>query len=392
MSSSGGSRGCSRAGSGARPGSGEEALHRALRALRPRHAPQARAPHRRPRLRGGGGPARDRRRLARSGRRAARQRSARRRSRVRRRPSSCCPKGANGIAAVVDHRLSVVTRGGFRLQVRASAAALSPHALYVAAGIGNSLVALAPDGRKAWRHPAGGKVVAIAWAPDGFRIAYVVHAGRRFVLREIYGNGAHDTVLDRSVRPVRPSWRADSRAFAYVGAGGKAILYDFAHQKHSVVATLTPVTRVFFPPVGKTLVVATPSEIRLGRRTVASGQVEALGWFGGLPAAALADRKGAWIRSFGPTGQAGRQLLRARQGRRSDRRARRHPGSGQDSRRLAREDGQHAPHAEESDGGRGPRDRLARPERDRDVARRGRDLRRPEAVERPCPELGRPGR
>jgi hypothetical protein len=102
---------------------------------------------------------------------------------------------------------------------------------------------------------------------------------------------------------VRPSWRADSRVFAYVGAGGKAILYDFAHQKHSVVASPTPVTHVFFPPVGKMLVVATPNEIRLGRRTVASGQVEALGWFGGLPAAAVAHRNGAWIRSFGPKGR-----------------------------------------------------------------------------------------
>jgi hypothetical protein len=131
------------------------------------------------------------------------------------------PKGANGIDAIVDGRLSVVIKGGFRLQgLTASAAALSPHALYVAAGTGHSLVAMAPDGRKAWSHPAGGNVVAIAWAPDGLRIAYVVRHGHRFALRVIYGNGTHDARIDRSVRPVRPSWRADSLAFAYVGAGG----------------------------------------------------------------------------------------------------------------------------------------------------------------------------
>ena len=95
---------------------------------------------------------------------------------------------------------------------------------------------MAPDGRRAWSHPAGGKVVAIAWAPDGFRIAYVVHAGRRFVLHVIYGNGIHDTTIDRSVRAVRPSWRADSLAFAYVGGGGRAVVYDVGHESRRVVA------------------------------------------------------------------------------------------------------------------------------------------------------------
>src|SRR5262249_6954124 len=72
------------------------------------------------------------------------------------------PKGANGVAAIVDGRLSMVTKHGFRLQgLPVSAAALSPHALFVAAGIGNSLVAMGPDGRRAWSHPAGGKVMAI---------------------------------------------------------------------------------------------------------------------------------------------------------------------------------------------------------------------------------------
>ncbi len=61
------------------------------------------------------------------------------------------PKGTNGIAAVVGGRLWVVTKGGFRLQgLPVTAAALSPHALYLATGIGHSLVAMAPDGRRPW--------------------------------------------------------------------------------------------------------------------------------------------------------------------------------------------------------------------------------------------------
>ena len=113
------------------------------------------------------------------------------------------PRGADGIAAIVNGRLAMVTKSGFRLQgLPVSAAALSPHALFVAAGVGNSLVAMAPHGRRAWSHPAGGKVVAIAWAPDGYRIAYVADGGsgelvvidllQREVVDRLYvGAGAH---------------------------------------------------------------------------------------------------------------------------------------------------------------------------------------------------------
>jgi hypothetical protein len=191
------------------------------------------------------------------------------------------PPGANGIAAIVDGRLSVVIRGGFRLQgLTASAAALSPHALYIAVGIGRSLVAMAPTGRRAWSHPAGGKVVAIAWAPNGLRIAYIVRDGRRFVLHTIYGNGkpGTDRVIDRSVRAVTPSWRADSLALAYVGAGGHAVVYDLAHLSRNVLARPTAVTHVAFAPRGKTLALGTLGSAGVSGKTVATGDIEALGW------------------------------------------------------------------------------------------------------------------
>jgi hypothetical protein len=213
------------------------------------------------------------------------------------------PKGANGVVAIVDGRLSVVTRGGSQQGLPTSAAALSPRALYVAAGTGNSLIAMAPNGRRAWSHPAGGRVVSIAWAPDGFRIAYVVDTGRHFVLHVIYGNGIHDTTIDRSVRPVQPSWRADSLALAYVGGGGRAIVYDLGHLSRDIVGTAAPVTRLAFAPAGRRLVVATPNSVAIGGKRLATGQVEALGWFGGLPAAAVPGLKHAIVRSFGDHGR-----------------------------------------------------------------------------------------
>ena len=194
------------------------------------------------------------------------------------------PKGANGIAAVIDGRLSVVTKSGHLQGLPASAAALSPHALYVAVGIDDSLVAMAPDGRRAWSHPAGGRVVAIAWAPDGFRIAYVVHAGRHSVLHLVWGDGTHDSVVDRAVRAVPPSWRADSLAFGYVGGGGKAIVYDLAHASRSVVARSDAVTQLAFAPSGDGLAIAERSGVatkRVCRLPAFPGRaVTQVGWLG----------------------------------------------------------------------------------------------------------------
>jgi len=220
-------------------------------------------------------------------------------------PELSMPKGANGVAAIVNGRLSVVTRAG-RTEVPASAAALSPRALYVAVGSGDSLVALAPDGRRAWSHRAGGKVVAIAWAPDGFRIAYVVHAGRRLVLHVIYGNGVNDTPIDRSVRAVRPSWRGDSLAFAYVGGGGRAVVYDVGHESRRVVAIRPPVTAVAFAPSGDALALEGPKAVSLvngsAHRQINSASVGAFGWLNGRLAVAVPGLNSNLIRVFAPDG------------------------------------------------------------------------------------------
>jgi hypothetical protein len=217
------------------------------------------------------------------------------------------PQGATGIAAIVDGRLSVVIKGGFRLEGQAATAvALSPHALYVAAGIGRSLVAMAPSGRQAWSHPTGGSVAAIAWAPDGLEIAYVVRTGHRLALHVIYGNGEKDTTIDRSVRAARPSWRDDSLALAYVGAGGRAIIYDLSHRKRDLVPVGAPVTGVAFPPRGESLAVATPTGVWLAHlreaNTLTTGSVEAFGWLNGGLAVGVPGRDSARLQLFTSAG------------------------------------------------------------------------------------------
>jgi hypothetical protein len=212
-------------------------------------------------------------------------------------PQLQVPAGAHGIAAVIDRRLWLTTRSGLRLQgLPVSTAALSPHALYVAAGIGNALVAMAPDGRRAWSHPTTGKVAAIAWAPDGLRIAYIVHTRRGFRLHLIVGNGTDDREIDQAVRPVPPSWRADSLAFAYVAAGGKPVIYDLGHHSRHLISApaARDATRLAFAPSGSALTIATRNGFLLtgtgGRPNGGSFKpslIAGLGWLNGQIAVAV---------------------------------------------------------------------------------------------------------
>lgn len=177
------------------------------------------------------------------------------------------PAGARGILLVSGGRLWLTTRGGTRIErLPVSAAELSPHARYVAAGIGRALVVMAPDGRRAWSAPVRGTVEAVAWAPSGLRLAYVVRTAGGMQLRTIEGDGDHDRLLDAAVRPVRPSWRADSLALAYVARGGRAVVYDLAHRSRRLVGTDLcpgPIDAVTFAPGGARLALAGPRAVYL---------------------------------------------------------------------------------------------------------------------------------
>jgi hypothetical protein len=175
--------------------------------------------------------------------------------------------GLNGIAAVIDGRLWLTTRGGTRIEgLPVASAELSPHALFVGAGIGHTLVVMAPNGQRAWAHATRGEVTAISWSPNGLLIAYVVHTGGGFELRMIEGDGDHDRLIDPSVRSVRPSWRADGLALAYVGAGGHAVVYDLAHRSRSVASTADGATAVAYAPDGASLAIMSSHRLWVAAR------------------------------------------------------------------------------------------------------------------------------
>ena len=215
------------------------------------------------------------------------------------------PKGTDGIAVILYGRLFVTTKSGFDIKaLPVSAASLSPESRYVAAGVGNSLVELAPSGRQVWSRSAGVPncpkidkacdiVESVAWSPDGSRIAYVVLTPtRNDVLHVISQNGTHDMVITRTVRSAQLSWRADSRALAYLGAGTRLgadtspIIYDLAHESRHVIRwplTRSPETQLAFAPHGTELAIGTENAALLvghGRQVVWRGQTHGVNWIG----------------------------------------------------------------------------------------------------------------
>jgi hypothetical protein len=139
------------------------------------------------------------------------------------------PPGSHGVAVVAGGKLWLATRRGLQIEgMPVSAAELSPRALFAVVGIGSSLVTLAPGNRRPWVHETGGRVLAAAWSPDGLKIAYIVARRGADELRLIEGDGAPDRLLVRHVGPVRPSWRSDSLAVAYVDARGRGAAFDLS--------------------------------------------------------------------------------------------------------------------------------------------------------------------
>ncbi len=235
------------------------------------------------------------------------------------------PEGARGLALVAGGRLWLGTREGLGVQgLAASAAEVSPNALYAAVGIGRALVAIAPDGRRAWSHPTPGPVVAAAWAPNPIVIAYVVRRGGASELHVIEGDGDGDRLVNADVAPVRPSWRADTQALAYVGRGGAARVADYPSlATRAVAAPPAGVAAVAFAPQGDRLALATAGPglavaflggagsappVPLG---APGARLTALGWgapgellvAGDEPRAAGPDRLWSLIDTGGPVGK-----------------------------------------------------------------------------------------
>ena len=169
------------------------------------------------------------------------------------------PDGASGIAVLAGGRMWATAHAVSINGARATAVELSPNALNIAVGRGRDLVAVHTNGsgERVLRRTEG-QVAAISWAPNPIEIAYVVKDGAHYRLQLIEGDGDNDRVIDPSVAPVRPTWRWDNGALAYVSANGHVVVRDLIHARSTVLprGCLRPATQLAYAPAGNTLVAA----------------------------------------------------------------------------------------------------------------------------------------
>lgn len=181
--------------------------------------------------------------------------------RHRHRPGVVLPRGAIAFAAAADGRVWLAASSGTRLVgAPATAFELSPGAIWSVVGNQGAVraIGIQQDGQ-GFRRAVTGTPLAAAWAPAGIRIAYIVRTPDGDRLHDMYGNGTHDFLVGGRVAPVRPSWRWDSQAFAYVAAGGRVMIHNAISGSTSPLARACGIrhaTALEFAPFGGLLAIA----------------------------------------------------------------------------------------------------------------------------------------
>jgi hypothetical protein len=167
------------------------------------------------------------------------------------------PAGASGIAVAAGGRMWATAHAVSVNGARATAVELSPNSVNIAVGRGRDLVAVAANGsgERVLRRTEG-RVVAVSWAPNPIEIAYVVRRGTQYRLHLMEGDGDHDRLIDPSVAPVRPTWRWDNGALAYLSSDGRVVIRDLIHARATALprGCLHPATRLAYAPTTDTLV------------------------------------------------------------------------------------------------------------------------------------------
>jgi hypothetical protein len=142
-------------------------------------------------------------------------------------------------------------------------AAWSPHGLYVAAGRGNQLVALEPNGKVHWKLARNGAVRDPQWSYEGYRIAYFAGGA----LRVVNGDGTGDHLLTRDAKLGVIAWQPGTHSLAYVNRAGNITVTNVDRARSSArIRTRIAPLRLAWTPDSK-LVAVGPSAVAIfGRR------------------------------------------------------------------------------------------------------------------------------
>ena len=166
------------------------------------------------------------------------------------------------ISALIGDRGLVVTARRARTLTdhRLSGFASSPAAFYaIEARAGHLRAVQAATGRVAWRFRVAGTPTDPVWAPFPIRVAYLLHGRRGLEVHDIWGNGTHDFAVHASAAPVTPSWRWDSKAFAFVRGDGAVVVHDVIGGRDIALhpaCGLRTAAAVAFAPSGGRLAIA----------------------------------------------------------------------------------------------------------------------------------------
>jgi hypothetical protein len=164
-------------------------------------------------------------------------------------------------ALIGDHGLIVTARRARTFTDHPlSGFAASPAALYaIEARAGRLRAVQAATGRVAWRLRVAGTPTDPVWAPFPIRVAYLLHSRRGLQVHDIWGNGTHDFTVHTSAAPVAPSWRWDSKAFAFVRRDGAVVVHDVIGGRDIALhpaCGLRTAAAVAFAPSGGRLAIA----------------------------------------------------------------------------------------------------------------------------------------
>ena len=176
------------------------------------------------------------------------------------RPAAVAPGEA--ISALIgDHGLAVTARRAWAFAgPPLTGFAASPAALYaVEARPGHLRAVQVGTGRVAWRLPVAGTPTDPVWAPFPIRVAYLLHGRRGLEVHDIWGNGTHDFTVHASAAAVAPSWRWDSKAFAFVRGDGTVLVHDVIGGRDIAIRPacgLRTAAAVAFAPSGGRLAIA----------------------------------------------------------------------------------------------------------------------------------------